>query len=302
MIDRFQALRVFVRVAELGSFSRAAEVLDLSRARVSEAIQELEGELGTRLLHRTTRKVSLSDDGRLYYEHARRILLDLEEADALVVRAKTSARGRLRVAMPMGIARQFVVPSLPRLLRRHPELALEVRFENRAIDLVEEGVDCAVSYGEPKSDQLVARKVAATRLTTCASPAYLARRGTPRTLEDLAKHDSIAFLTLATSRPADWHFTVGRQRIERRPNAGLAFNSMEACVDAAEAGLGITQVLSTLAKPALTAHKLVPVLAEYTTGGPDLYLVYPPNREHSARLRVLLDFLSETLRAAAPPL
>ena len=300
MIDRFQALRVFVRVAELGSFTRAADALELSRARVSEALAELERELGARLVHRTTRKVSLSDDGRLYYERARRILEDLEEADALVVRSKSSARGRLRVALPMGIARQFVVPALPRFSRRHPELALEIRFENRALDLLEEGIDCAVSYGEPKSDQLVARKVASTLLSTCASPAYLVRRGIPRTPDDLGKHDCIAFLTLATAHPAEWQFSVDGQGITRRPSPSLAFNSMEACVDAAEAGLGITQVLSALAKPAFGAQKLVPILGEYTAAGPALYVIYPPNREHSARVRVLLDFLGEALRALAP--
>lgn len=294
-MDRFQALRIFARVAELGSFARAAESLDLSRARVSEAVAELERELGARLVHRTTRRVALTDDGRTYYERARQILADLEEADALVLRSGTSARGRLRLAMPMGLARQFVVPALPRLLARHPELALEVRLENRSIDLVEEGVDCAISYGEPADDQLVARRVATTHLLTCASPAYLARHGAPKSPDELAGHACIAFLTLATSRPAEWSFQASGQRITRRPAAALAFNSMEACVEAAEAGLGITQVLSALGHRAILSKRLRPVLADYAADGPALYLVYPPNRQLSARLRVVLAFLTDVL-------
>lgn len=292
-MDRLHALRVFVRVAELGSFTRAAEALELSRARVSEAVAELERTLQARLLHRTTRKVALSDDGRVYYERARQILADLEEADALVLRSGAAARGRLRLAVPMALARQFVVPALPRLLARHPELALEVRLENRAIDLLEEGVDCAVSYGEPLDRDLVARRVASTALLTCASRAYLRRRGVPRTPEELSRHDCIAFLTLATLRPAEWTFQRDGQPLVVRPPAKLAFNSMEACVDAAEAGLGVTQVLSVFAHRAILDGKLRPLLRAYAASGPALYLVYPPSLQPSARMRVLLEFLSE---------
>jgi LysR family transcriptional regulator, regulator for bpeEF and oprC len=297
-MDRFQALRVFVRVADLGSFTRAADALELSRARVSEAVADLERELGARLVHRTTRRVSLSDDGRAYYERARQILADLEEADALVLRSGASARGRLRIAMPIGLARQFVVPALPRLLSQNPELALEVRLENRAVDLVEEGVDCAISYGQPANDALIARRVAATHLLTCASPAYLARHGAPKSPDDLVHHSCIAFLTLATLRPAAWLFRARGQSITLAPSGSLAFNSMEACVEAAEAGLGVTQVLSALAHRAIERKQLRRVLAAYAADGPALYLVYPPNRQLSARIRVVLAFLNDVLESA----
>lgn len=292
-MDRLQAMRVFVRVAERASFTQAAESLELSRARVSEAIAELERELGARLVHRTTRKVSLTDDGRLYYERARQILADVEEADALLLRSGASVRGRLRLVMPMAIARLFVVPALPQLLQSHPELALEVRLENRTVDIVEEGADCAISYGQPEEQDLVARRLAETHLLTCAAPAYLASRGTPRSPGDLQEHDSIAFLTLATSRPADWLFRVGQESVAFRPAGKLAFNSMQACVDAAEAALGVTQVLSAVAHRAVRSKRVRVLLGEYAASGPPLYLVYPPNRQHSARMRVLLEFLSE---------
>lgn len=286
-------MRVFVRVAELGSFTRAAEDLELSRARVSEAVLELERVLGTRLLHRTTRRVSLSDDGRAYYERTRQILSDLEEVEAQVSRARRSARGRLRVAMPMAIARQFVVPALPKFLARHPELEIEVRLENRAIHLLEEGVDCAISYGTPSDEGLVARPIAETHLLTCAAPSYLAAHGEPKSPRELAPHNCIAFLSLASARPVEWLFEASGATESHRPRGNLAFNSMEACVEATSAGLGITQVLSSLAHDAVRRRKLRPILRAYLARGPALYVVYPPNRQLSARLRVLLDFLTQ---------
>jgi LysR family transcriptional regulator for bpeEF and oprC len=297
-MDRLHAMRAFARVAELGSFARAADSLELSRARVSELVAGLERSLGARLLHRTTRRLSLTDDGRAYYERCARILADVEEAEAQVARSRASPRGRLRVDMPMALARQFLVPALPRLLAQHPELALEVRLENRAIDLVEEGVDCAISYGEPRDADLVARRIGTTHLVTCTSPAWLARHGAPATPADLARYNAIAFLALATQRPADWVFERRGQRLAHRPAGNLAFNSMEACVEAASAGLGVTQVLSALAHGAIRAGRLAPVLIDWAAEGPALYLVYPPNRQQSARIRAFAEFAAGVFAAA----
>jgi LysR family transcriptional regulator for bpeEF and oprC len=292
-MDRLQAMRVFVSVAELSSFTRAASALQLSRARVSEAVAELERVLGARLVHRTTRRVSLSDDGRAYYERARQILADVGEAEAVLVGSRSSARGRLRVAMPMALARLYVVPALPGLFAAHPELALEVRLENRTFDLLEEGVDCALSYGKPTDEELVARSISQTHLLTCAAPAYLARRGVPLVPDDLGRHQCVTFLSLAGARPTQWLFESDGQALTHQPTSHLGFNSMEACVDAAAAGLGVTQVLSSLAERAIRSRKLRPVLGKHAAGGPDIYLVYPQHRQLSARLRVLLDFLAE---------
>lgn len=289
-MDRLQAMRVFARVAELGSFARAALALALSRARVSEAVAGLERQLGARLLHRTTRRLALSDDGRAFYQRVARILADVDEAEALVTRGRSLPRGRLRVDMPVALARLFVVPALPRLLARHPGLELEVRLENRAIDLVAEGIDCAISYGQPADTALVARRIGTTHLVTCAAPGYLARHPAPRAPEGLAGHNAIAFLALGTSRPAPWEFERAGARRTHLPAGNLAFNSMEACVDAAQAGLGITQVLSSLAHRAVVGGSLVPVLLDWATAGPGLYVVYPPNRQQSARIRAFVEF------------
>lgn len=297
-MDRLQAMRVFVRVAELGGFARAAALLELSRARVSEAVAALERSLGARLLHRTTRRLSLTDDGRAYYERAVRILADLEEAEALVVRSGGAPSGRLRVDMPMALTRLFVVPALPRLLQRHPDLALEIRLENRPVDLLEEGVDCAISYGAPSNVDLVARRVGSTHLVTCAAPAYLRKRPPPKTPDELGRHDSIGFLSLSTGRPSEWQFERDGLKKGYRPASRLAFNSMEACVDAAEAGLGLTQVLSSLAHRAIAAGRLVPVLLEWAAEGPGIFLVYPPSRQQSGRMRAFAEFAGEVFREA----
>lgn len=292
-MDRLQAMRVFARVAELGSFTRAAQALALSRTRVSEALAELERELGARLLHRTTRRVALSDDGRAYYERVRQILVDVAEAEALIGGSPALARGRLRVAMPIALGRLHVVPALPRLLSRHPELAVEVRLENRVVDLLEEGLDCALSYGKPSQQDLVARQLAETHLLTCASPAYLREHGAPSTPEALTRHNCIAFLALAGARPTPWSFERRGEPLTHAPSGNLGFNSMEACVEAAAAGLGITQVLSSVGQRALRARRLRAVLPDCAAAGPGIYAVYPPHRHLSPRLRALLDFFGE---------
>lgn len=284
-------MQAFACVVERGSFARAAQSLGLSRARVSEAIKALEQSLGTTLLHRSTRRLSLTDDGRGYYERVRGILDDVAEAEAEVVRGRGVPSGRLRVDMPVALGRLFVVPKLPAIQKQYPELELEIRLENRQIDLTREGVDCIVSYGEPSDPDLVPIRLATTHLVTCAAPSYLARRGRPVAPEELARHETVTFLDLGSARPSPWSFRRGETTLSERPASRLAFNSMEACVDAAALGLGVTQVLSAVALPAIRAGRVVPVLLDLACPGPPLFFAFPENRRSSARLRVLLEFL-----------
>lgn len=296
-MDRLAAMQIFARVVELGSFSQAAKAVGLSRARASEAVQALEAALGARLLHRSTRRLSLTDDGRAYYERVRRILADVAEADAAVHGSRQSPRGRLRVDMPLALGRLFVLPELPKFFKKYPELELELRLENRSIDLTREGVDCAISYGEPLDRELVARRIASTHLVTCASPAYLARHGVPTTPEALDAHACVAFLGVATARPSPWEFWRDGARVTHSPRGSLAVNSMEACVDAAAAGLGVTQVLSSVAHESIRARRLRPVLMDVAAEGPPLHVVYAPNQQASARLRVFIEFVRQLFSA-----
>lgn len=286
-------MQIFARVVELGSFSQAARAVGLSRARASEAVQALERALGARLLHRSTRRLALTDDGRAYYDATRRILADVAEAEAAISGSPESPRGKLCVDVPVALGRLFLLPALPKLFRRYPGLELELRLENRSIDLTREGVDCAVSYGEPLDRELVARRIATTHLVTCAAPTYLTRHGTPRTPEALTQHQCVAFLGVATARPTPWEFIRDGARVTHAPRGNLAVNSMEACVDAAAAGLGITQVLSSVAHDAIRNGRLKALLMDVAAPGPPLYIVYAPNRQASARLRAFIAFVQQ---------
>ncbi|HET9956529.1 MAG TPA: LysR family transcriptional regulator [Polyangiaceae bacterium] len=289
-MDRLQAMSLFVRVVELGSFTEAARALSLSRARASEAISGLEAALGARLLHRTTRRLSLTDDGRSYYERARRILSEVEEAELELKTTRSRARGQLRVDVPVALARLFLVPRLPELFSRHPELELLVRLQNRPANLVRDGVDCAISYGKPRDPDLVLHRLSGTHLVTCASALYLSRRGVPVAPAQLSDHSCIRFLDSETARPQAWIFGEAAETPSLEVTGNLAFNSMEACLEAASAGLGITQVSSSIAQPALDQGQLVEVLPEFRAVGPELYLVHPANARASARLRVFIEF------------
>jgi len=292
-MNRLLALQVFAKVAQLGSFARAAAELDVSRARVSEMVQDLESTLKTRLLHRTTRSLSLTDSGRVYYERLGPILADLADADNEVRHSRASVRGRLRVDLPVALTRLFVLPQLPKLYQRYPALELEIRMENRSIELTREGVDCAVTYGMPADQELVLRPLATTTLLTCASPSYLKNHPAPKTPAGLSKHNTIAFLGSPWSRPMDWQFSDESAKWSLRPVGNLAFNSMEACVEAAVMSLGITQVWSSVAHNAVQAKHLVTLLTAFTSQGPGLYFSYPAQRQASARLHAFGDFLVE---------
>jgi DNA-binding transcriptional LysR family regulator len=286
-------MQVFVRVVETGSFTKAASALEMSRARVSETVQDLERLLGAKLLHRTTRQIALTDDGRTYYGRVRQILSDLESAEEEVGKSKGEVSGLLRADMPVALTRLFVLPQLPKFLKRHPKIQLEIRLENRSIQLLQEGVDCAVTYGAPSGLDYVVRPLATTRLLTCASPAYLKRHRAPLAPTDVPKHNCIGFLDPISTRPAPWQFTDGIQPVMQAPQGNLAFNSMEACVEAAAMGFGVTQVLSSVAHSAVREGRLVPLLVSYTSDGPGVYFAYSPNRQGSARLRAFAEFIKQ---------
>ncbi|HWO14595.1 MAG TPA: substrate binding domain-containing protein, partial [Polyangiaceae bacterium] len=181
------------------------------------------------------------------------------------------------------------------------ELALEVRLENRGIALLADGVDCALSYGTPSDEGLVAQRILETHLLTCAAPAYLARRGEPQAPADLDRHDCVAFLSLESARPTPWSFARGGVSSSFSPRGVVAFNSMEACVEAAVAGLGVTQVLSSLAERAIERGQLRALLSDHAAPGPPIYVVYPPQRQASPRLRALITFLRQVFTDAGKP-
>ena len=291
-------MRVFARVVEHGSFARAAESLDLARPAATTAVAKLEKRLGVRLLHRTTRRLSLTDEGRAFYEGCVRILEELAETEDSLSGARLAPRGRLRASVPNALIYQALFPALPRFMERYPELALELGVTDRAVNRVEEGIDCAVRAVPIADDAtLVARRISLVKRVTCAAPRYLAARGTPRRIEDLEQHNCIRFISPSTGRPTDWQFEKdgGQRSFEPRGNFGVT--SLEGAVAAAAAGIGVAQVSDLLAMPELRSGALKPVLLDWIAPGPPLTVVYPSNRYLTAKVKAFSDFIAEVFPA-----
>jgi DNA-binding transcriptional LysR family regulator len=208
-MNRLEAMQIFVRVAELAGFTRAADSLGLPKASVSTAVQQLETSLGARLLHRTTRKVQLTQDGRVFYERCKDLLADMDELQTMFQQGEQALRGRLRVDMSSGVARNFVVPRLPQFLQAHPQIELELSSTDRRVDLVREGFDCVLRVGALGDVNLIARPLGRFRIANCASPAYLRAHGTPQTLEDLAEHQLIHYVPTLGSRSLGFEYPDG---------------------------------------------------------------------------------------------
>jgi LysR family transcriptional regulator for bpeEF and oprC len=295
-MDQLQGMRVFTRVAELGSFARAAQTLDMSRAMASSYVAQLESHLGTRLLHRTTRKVSVSPQGAIYLDHCKRILAEIDAADDELRLARDRPQGKLRVDVPVPFGRYLLMPALPQFTQRYPEISLEVRFNDHFVDILAEGVDVAVRVGKIRSPDLIARKVTASRTLTCASPKYLARAGMPRTPEDLRKHRLIGHLRRDSARPSDWQFRHGSGTRAMRLPMALSFNTAEALLMSVLEGQGIVQQLDILVGGYLAEGRLVEVLHDYSCEGPPMSVVYPRATQHLAKVRVFAEFAADLMR------
>jgi LysR family transcriptional regulator, regulator for bpeEF and oprC len=293
-MDQLLGMRVFARVAEFGSFARAADVMDLSRAMVSAYVAQLEKHLGTRLLHRTTRKVSVSPEGAVYLAHCQRILAEISAADDEMRLARDRPQGRLRVDVPVPFGKYLLTPALPRFTQRYPLVAIEVRYNDRFVDLAAEGVDVAVRSGPVRTPDLIARRIATSRLVTCASPAYFAAAGVPRTPAELKQHRCIAYLRADGARPS-WTFKQGNGVLKLRIHSALAFNTMEPITSSALEGQGILQGSDLLVAGYLAEGRLVEVLREFSSEGPALSVVYPRATQHLAKVRVFAEFAAELL-------
>jgi LysR family transcriptional regulator, regulator for bpeEF and oprC len=292
-MDQLFCMRVFVRVVEQGSFARAADDLDIARPTATTAVARLEKRLKVRLLHRTTRRLSLTDEGRAFYQGCLRMLDELAEAEDAISGAQRSPRGRLRVSVPNSFMAQGFFAPLASFMARHPELALELVVTDRAVNLVEEGIDCAVRAVPLRDDStLVAREISKVRWVTWAAPSYLAAHGEPRTLEELGRHHCIRFISPSTGRTVEWQFRRGGAAVSFEPRGSFGATSLEAVAAAAAAGIGIAQVSDALVVQAMRAGALKPLLLEWAAPGPSLHVVYPSSRYLSAKVRVFADFVA----------
>lgn len=295
-MDRFQEMQVFVRIAERSSFTQAADDLQLPRATVSNLVQRLETRLGVRLLERTTRTVRLTPDGEAYRQRCVALLADLEEADGLFRQAVP--KGLLRVNLQGTLARRFVVPALPNLLARHPQLELQIGEDDRLVDLVREGVDCVLRAGTLRDSSLVARRVALLQQVTCASASYLAQFGEPRTLAELPGHRAVNYVSSATGQALPFEFTVGGE-VKTLPLPGtVSVTGADVYAGAAIAGLGLVQVPRYRVADELASGQLREVLASTPPPPLPVSVLYPHNRQLSVRVRVFVQWLTEVFDTA----
>ena len=295
-MDQLICMRSFVRVADLHSFTKAAEALGLSRAVVSTHIAELENYLRCQLLHRTTRRVGLTADGAEYLTRCQRILTELEAADESVRRTRVSPEGRLRVDVPVEFGRALLIPALPKFTARYPDLQLEVQFNDRVVDLIREEIDLVVRVGAVREPHLIARRVVNTRLLTCASPEYLHTHGTPSAPEDLRRHKLVGYLPTGTRRPHRWVFERGTQRMRLGLPFNIAFNSAEAEIRAAIRGAGLVQAMDLIVAEALALGRLQVVLPDWSAPGKPISVVCRAALRDSPKIRVFAEFAAELLQ------
>lgn len=306
-MDQVLALRVFVRIAETGAFARAADTLAIPRPTVTKLVQDLEAHLGTKLLQRTTRRVSVTPEGAAYYERAVRLLAELQEMDADAASVRVQLRGRLRVDVGSSIANLILIPALPAFRARYPDIQLDVGVSDRPVDLIGDGVDCVIRGGVLADTSLVARRIAEFDWVTCASPTYLNARGVPRHPSELAAptpapggdaervpgHAVATYFSSLTGRPFPLHFQRGADDLVIEPRAGVGVNESTAHVSALLAGLGVGQTFRFMAESLIRAGALRAVLADWTRPRQPVALVYPSARHLSAKLRVFSDWVAE---------
>jgi DNA-binding transcriptional LysR family regulator len=293
-MDQLQAMRVFARVVETGSFTRTAEALDLPRATVSKLVQALESHLRVRLLNRTTRRVAVTPEGAAYYERTHRLLGELDEIDSGLSDAHAAPRGRLRVEMGSAMARLVVIPALADFQARYPDIRLELGVSDRPGDPGADPLDCVIRAGVLTEPSLVARRIGELPVRTYAAPAYLRRHGAPRRPEDLEDgHGIVGCFGCGGRAHPGLDFRRDGQRISVQGRQAVSVNEGSALLAAGLAGLGVVQLPAFLAQPHVEAGELVRVLEGWTSEPVPLHVVFPHNRHLGARVRAFVDWVAD---------
>ncbi|MBK3659827.1 LysR family transcriptional regulator [Bradyrhizobium diazoefficiens] len=292
MLDRLTSLEVFAKVAANGSLSGAARAMGLSQTMVTKHVASLEARLGIKLFHRTTRRLSITEAGRLYLESSERILADMETADAAVARERIEPRGSLRVNVPVVFGTRQIAPLIAEFSERHPEVTVELGLNDRLVDLAEEGWDLAIRIGKLRDSSMVARKLAPNRLVVCASPSYLAKHGAPRRVADLATHNCLGYTLSQQASAAEWLFGAdGEIRVQVSGN--LRANNGDALRAATLAGQGLARQPTFIVADDLRAGTLVALpLDQPEIQSSAVHAVYLPDRRPPAKVRAFIDFLA----------
>jgi DNA-binding transcriptional LysR family regulator len=294
-MDRFDAMQAFARVVEAGSFTKAADTLQVSRATVTQLVQQLETRLRVKLLNRTTRQVRVTADGAAYYERVVQLLADMEDAEAALSSSTAQPRGRLRVDVPSPLARLILIPALPAFHARYPEIQIEMGVSDRVVDVIADNVDCVVRGGEPTTPSLVARRVANLPIGAYAAPGYLQQHGVPAHPSELENthHRIVGFLWQRTGKPLAFDMQRGGERVCVQGRYVLAVDDGNACLAAGLASLGVLWLPRYMADAHAARGELTPLFADWRFDAMPLYVVYPPNRHVSAKVRAFVDWVVE---------
>jgi DNA-binding transcriptional LysR family regulator len=304
ILNRIEAMQIFVHVAELASFTQTADTMGLPKASISTAVQQLESELGTRLLHRTTRRVQMTQDGQVFYERCKDLLADLEELQGLFRNDQAALQGRLRVDMPSAVARDIVLPRLPEFLQAHPALDIELSSTDRRVDLIREGFDCVLRIGVLGDSSHIARPLGGYRMVNCASPGYVSHFGFPQHLDELAGHRLIHYVSTFGARDSGFEYldpdNAGSVKYIAMKGA-LTVNSSDAYLGACLAGLGIIQVPEDGVRAVLDSGQLVELMPQYRAAPMPVSLVYANRRHQPRRVQVFMNWLDAIMRPRLVP-
>ena len=297
-MDQIAAMRGFARLVEVGTFTRAAQLLGMPKPTLSKLVQGLEAHLRTKLLNRTTRRVTVTADGAAYYERVARILADIDELDGSMTLSQASPKGRLRIDVGTSIAMLILIPALPQFHARYPDIQIDLGVTDRPVDLVAENVDCVVRGGDIADQSLIARRIGDFSLVTCATPAYLARHGEPRHPAELMRnHSIVGYFGAASARAFPMEFRRGEEIEEIDGRYIVAVNDGNAYLAAGLAGLGILRLPHFMVAEHLASGALRPVLRDWSSEAVPLHVVYPPNRHLSTKLRIFVDWVAELIGA-----
>lgn len=292
-MNKLQAMEVFVQVVDAGGFTRAAENMQMPKASVSTLVQALEQALEVKLLHRTTRQVSVTSDGAAYYERCLRILSDVRDAEESLSNNRASPSGRLRVDVSTGMANDIIIPSLPSFFERYPDIRLDLGCSDRQVDLIEEGVDCAIRGGNLPDSALIARRIGVLHFVTGGTPAYFAKHGRPAHPRDLVNHRCINYFSSKSGKTLDWDFVRGEETLFIPVPACLAVNDSTAYMAAGLLGLGLIQMPTYQIGAMLESKQMELVLEDWSSTPLPINVVYPQNRHLSAKVRVFVEWVAD---------
>ena len=297
-MDFVQQLRIFVAVADNGSFARAAAALRLARTSVTNAVSALEASIGARLLHRTTRRSSLTGEGEIFYERATQILTDVAGAQNLFGGSGQVPRGRLRVDIPVGLAKPLIIPRLPEFTERYPDIEIILGVSDQRVDHLAEGVDCVVRVGALAANSMISRVVAHVPMVSCGAPAYLAAHGVPKTIEDLSAHRAVTYFTGRGRSAMDWQLITNGEERSIRMRSAILVNDSEAFVACALAGFGLIQALRAAVAEQLENGQLVEILPQVETVRRAVSVMYPSRQYLAPQVRAFIDWISVIFKGA----